>query len=341
MKLIDYHNLLMDFLSLKPDSNQVFNSIKYGLHYFLFARKPILNYTPISVGFYITYKCNLRCEHCWNKCINQEEYLALDITVDEFRKYMTHAAIKNAFRVSYVGGEPLTHPHLFDFIRIAWQHNKLSMFPSNGLLIKKRIDEFRESPLHTIQVSIYEEHLAKQVENVRLLRKANSGVDIVLSHWVTKKTYRSIEDIIRMADDFGVRKICIQNYIPVPGSEPSEEQKEWIIWDSDKDVLEYFHDIDKRYSRKYQISFPAPLTRDRNKRFCIEPHTVIFVGKNGVVCPCSTIVPPSEKYGSLEDVNVWNSECMVGFRRDFTKNFPVDPQCEYCYSGSNYHRPFI
>ena len=174
MELRDYVKLLRHYVRLYPRFAQHCNLLQYAKAYFLKNFKPIISYSPISVGFYISYICNLHCKYCWNPAINQREFLNDKITVEEFKKFLQNRHIRNAFRFSFVGGEPLVHEDLFEFIELSYHAKKLTMFPTNGLLIKDRIEEFEKSHLTTLQLSLYDEHLPKQLEYAQLLRQKNS-----------------------------------------------------------------------------------------------------------------------------------------------------------------------
>lgn len=115
--------------------------------------------------------------------------------------------MKYAFRVSFVGGEPLAHPDIFKFFDICRKAKKLVMFPSNGLLISKRIKEFKSNGPHSLQGS--------------------------------------------------------------------------------------------------------------------------------------TIVPSDDKFGNVWQDDFWNSKYLVAHRKNYNKNFPFHPACEFCYEGAKHARYFI
>jgi len=329
---------LKDFVSLNPTSGQIFNLFKYSTHFFLNRFNARVTYDPLSIGIYITYSCNLKCSYCWNPTINNKEFLNETITVKEFSEVLEHPRLKNAFRVSFVGGEPLIHPDLFEFIEICREKKKLTMFPSNGLLIQKRIEEFKNSSLTSLQVSLYDGYIEKQLENIKELRKVNPHIKISLARYVTreKESYAYMEKVIEMADGIGLYNICFQNF------EPRDSKDAYLsIYNDDIEVLEHFQKIRSKYGKKFNITFPSPLIRDFSKRFCYDLHTVIFVGKGGKISPCSTIVPPDDKYGNISDKDFWNNDYFVSHRRNYNKMFPFNPVCEYCYESSRHERTFV
>ena len=139
-----------------------------------------------------------------------------------------------------------------------------------------------------------------------------------------------------MADDADVNQICFQNFQPQDSGDAH-----LAIYDDDYEALEYIEEVKQKYGKKFNIMFPAALQRNPADRFCYDLYTVVFVGKRGDVVPCSSIVPPSKKFGNIFDDDFWNNEYTVDHREKYNSQFPYDPVCEYCYESSKHERHFI
>lgn len=326
------------FLSLKPSLGMVGNAVKFSRAFFLDDFKPDVNHSPLSIGLYITYKCNIDCPFCWNPHINEKDFISQDMSVEEIEKILDHPRLKQAFRVSFVGGEPLAHKDIFNMIELCKKKKKLTMIPSNGLLIPKRIDDFKKSSLTSLQISLYDGHIDEQLENIRLLQKVNSNITLSIARYVTteKKSYLSMEDFIKMADENDIQHICFQNFVA-----KDEKDIHLAIFDDHKEILDHFDYLRSKYSNRFNITFPSPLKRNNDERFCYDLYTVIFVGKNGHVAPCSSITPPSEKFGNIWQDEFWNNKYFYSHRKNFNKNFPFHPTCKFCYESSKHERTFI
>ena len=71
--------------------------------------------------------------------LTENDFISQDMSVEEIEKILDHPRLKQAFRVSFVGGEPLAHKDIFNMIELCKKKKKLTMIPSNGLLIPKWI----------------------------------------------------------------------------------------------------------------------------------------------------------------------------------------------------------
>ena len=70
-----------------------------------------------AIEFNLTEHCNLRCEHCDHASSLMPEKLAdLDSFALDIKVLST---VLQAGEFKFVGGEPLLHPQLLDFLRVA------------------------------------------------------------------------------------------------------------------------------------------------------------------------------------------------------------------------------
>lgn len=81
--------------------------------------------------FNITYRCNNNCifcaaDHGFNNT-NSE------MTIDEFKETLDQNNVGALDRVIINGGEPTTHTHFFDFLKIAKEHNAYIDLYTNGV----------------------------------------------------------------------------------------------------------------------------------------------------------------------------------------------------------------
>ena len=108
---------------------------------FLAPLRKLNNYTLEQVIFFITAKCNLRCEHCfyWDN-LN----VMKDMTFDEIEKLSQQAPRFQSLLTS--GGEPFLRKELFEIFHLFYVNNGVRWFsiPTNGFWPDKIAARTRE-----------------------------------------------------------------------------------------------------------------------------------------------------------------------------------------------------
>lgn len=106
---------------------------------------------PFRVFYDITYKCNLRCKHCFTSSgIKKENELTLDEKI-ELVKQLSRLGVE---RVSIAGGEPFASSDLYEFIRKCNEENiDVSISTNATLFTNKVIDKINKLKIKNITVS--------------------------------------------------------------------------------------------------------------------------------------------------------------------------------------------
>lgn len=106
----------------------------------------VKNEIPI-LHLHLADHCNLNCKGCDNfSPIADEVFTDLDVFDADCARVAELSNAKIAL-VQLLGGEPLLHPQVIDFLRLARHHfptNRIELV-SNGILLKKQKDIFWES----------------------------------------------------------------------------------------------------------------------------------------------------------------------------------------------------
>lgn len=110
-----------------------------------FVRKHVMRRKPsfYHLEAHITDHCNLKCKGCGHfSCISEPRF----VDVDEFRKDFERLGqlFSNFERIHLLGGEPLLHPQVADFIEIAREQfpNTRLVLWTNGILLPKMDEHF-------------------------------------------------------------------------------------------------------------------------------------------------------------------------------------------------------
>ena len=98
----------------------------------------------------ITNICNMNCSFCHGHSraphrMSKEEFEFILGKLTQHTKYIYY----------HLMGEPLTHPLLPDFIKLAGEYGYKSIITTNGNLLNKRKDELLSAGVHKVNISLH------------------------------------------------------------------------------------------------------------------------------------------------------------------------------------------
>ena len=113
------------------------------------------------------------------------------MSMDEFDFILDKLKGYTEYIYYHLMGEPLTHPELSEFIKMAGERGYKSIITTNGTLLSKRGEELLNAGVHKINISLHsfekesdEEHNKYIKEVVAFTKKAvNCGILVVLRLW--------------------------------------------------------------------------------------------------------------------------------------------------------------
>ncbi len=195
---------------------------KYGL------RMPQRFYAPLMVVWNLTYRCNLRCQHCYQNAGPLGPNVSGDGELDLEAKLAAVDQIADSYipTLSISGGEPLLHPHFWPVLARARERGLYTSIATNGTLITKEVaGRLAEAKLAYAGISVDspvpEEHDAfrgvpgaweRTIEGIR--HTVAAGVPSLLAFTITKRNYRSLPGIFRLAKELEMTKVMVYNFIP-------------------------------------------------------------------------------------------------------------------------------
>ena len=108
-----------------------------------------LNSDIRSANFHITSRCNYHCRFCYTQ----------NLPRDEVNEKTGYKIIEQLFelgieKINFVGGEPLLHPHICEFVKVARKIGFTVCITSNGSLLNKAKIQSLKSYLTWIGISI-------------------------------------------------------------------------------------------------------------------------------------------------------------------------------------------
>ena len=134
----------------------------------------------------ITNRCNMRCSFC-----HGHSRAPRRMTEGEFSHVLDQLSGQTQYVYYHLMGEPLTHPDLPRFLRMAADKGFRSVITTNGTLLDKRGEELLASPIHKVSVSLHSFEEGSEADFDRYLngvmafaeRASAQGVIVVLRLW--------------------------------------------------------------------------------------------------------------------------------------------------------------
>ena len=97
-----------------------------------------------------TDRCNLKCSYCWQRKDNS--YV---MTLEEFHAYLQKAKQLHVGMMTFLGGEPMTWPHLYDALEACSKTHLLTEMTTNGTLLNREtIHRLAASGLDYLNISV-------------------------------------------------------------------------------------------------------------------------------------------------------------------------------------------
>jgi radical SAM protein with 4Fe4S-binding SPASM domain len=186
---------------------------------------------PQEVSLQLTYRCNLRCTHCyqWNEQgffrdfspSRQKTELDVSVVADVLR---ATASVRS--KMFLWGGEPLMHSRFGEIAELLQRHPRTVNMCTNGLLFRRRLDDLLRIGEHlNLLVSLDglgEDHeelrgkgtFRRTVENIRLMldlkREGRFLGELSLSCMVSHVTVGKMYEFMEWAEELGVNTVYFQ-----------------------------------------------------------------------------------------------------------------------------------
>jgi len=165
-----------------------------------------------TLYFYITFRCNMFCKHCW---VNAP-YTALKypevLNVKEFKKLLKDAVDLGLLRLVITGGEPLLYKNkILDILYIAKEYGVPSVsIETNGFLLNKelvlKLSKFRDFLLVGVSLDFLDKKkfdefrgtkgaFEKVTRNIKILTQCNINTGVLVA--VYKDNLNEIKPLSR------------------------------------------------------------------------------------------------------------------------------------------------
>ena len=192
---------------------------KYGI------KIPFVPAAPFLIVWNYTYKCNLKCKHCYENAGRSRKY---ELSTDEAKQaidILSRLAGVGLPALSFSGGEPLAREDFFDIVSYAKKRIPYLSLASNGTLITKdNAKRLRDAGIDYVEISLDGASAAthdwfrgipgafeRTMEGIK--NCIEEGIDTCIATVVHRQNIAEIEKILNLADELGVRFMHF-NYIP-------------------------------------------------------------------------------------------------------------------------------
>ncbi len=111
---------------------------------------------PLSGSIELTWRCNLRCQHCYLDTVHDSSPDRQELTTPEFCNIFDQAVDEGTLWMLMTGGEPLMRRDFEDIYLYAKRKGLLINLFTNGTLITERIaDLLAEWPPFMVEITLY------------------------------------------------------------------------------------------------------------------------------------------------------------------------------------------
>ena len=112
---------------------------------------------PIAGTIELTYRCNLKCVHCYcSQDKNNEEIRSKELPRDEIFKILDSVERRGCLFILFTGGEPLLRKDFFEIYTYAKKKGFLITLFTNATLVTPQIAGFlKEWPPFAVEVTLY------------------------------------------------------------------------------------------------------------------------------------------------------------------------------------------
>ncbi|MFC1486313.1 radical SAM protein [Thermoproteota archaeon] len=219
------------------------NSIVCGFAEFGFKR-PIQVHAPFLIVWNFTYKCNLKCKHCYSDSGNRS---TLELSTEDAMKVVDQIAEFGVTSLAFSGGEPLMRKDFFEVARHAIESGLYVSLATNGTLLnEENVRKLKEIGVHYVEVSLdganaktHDYFRGKDGAFEQTLQGLKNCMDKNICTCIaitgTKNNLKEIPSVLEMAENMGIDRFTLFNFVPtgrgkeIVEADPSPEEREELL----------------------------------------------------------------------------------------------------------------
>lgn len=260
----------------------------------------------------ITNSCNLNCSFC--SPVKKEKRF---MTEEEFEHVLEEVSKVTKVIYLHVKGEPLLHPKIIDFLKLAEKYNLKVNLTTNGTLFPKLVEKLKDcKALHKINFSLHcEQNIPNYEEEIfKNVQKLSPDTVIIYRLWTLQnnkldekstKTVEKLEKYYELSPET-VDKLKTENNVKISSTIYVDKDNEFI-W--------------------------PEITSHKSCGYCHALKTQIAILVDGTVVPCcldsNGIIDLGNIYKeSIEEIQ--NKERYQKLKKSFQDRKPEEKLCQSC-----------
>ncbi len=280
----------------------------------------------------ITNECNLCCLHCFNNSGNPHPN---EMSTEDILSLLDTLSSMGVFHITFTGGEPLLHPHVFKIIEHARRMPmSVDIFTNATLITEDIVERFKILGIRQFNISvdsidetIHDTFRGKKGSLKRTLRAINllceAGFSVKLAISLNQYNKDRIIDILKY---FKENNQTDFDTMPVRYSGRGVDGLSITLDEYYQNLVEQFTYLKKE--------FPEGITKIRRKKrkTCSIGRDSIGIKSNGTIIPC----PGCDRgpdLGNVRDSNLeelWEeNETLNVIRNTTTETDPMCMKCDY------------
>jgi MoaA/NifB/PqqE/SkfB family radical SAM enzyme len=314
-ELMSAHSALRDLLEPiyknRPDLKDTLKAAQvrlYRMRTSAWERFPqLIRPDPQHIYLTLTANCNLRCKGCrYGRDFMAGQQLPIELVRDLLEDIKEH----NFEVVRLYGGEPLLHKHIATIVEHCTRLNLRTYMTTNGILLKKKVDELFAAGLRRISVGLYgigedynqyvqrKDRFDQLEENLAYVRERYGSQVSMGFGWLLMRPTCSVE-AVRETWKFAARYRMPISINLVHYSLPyftEGDNRELQFTESDRPAIEAvvaeFMRLQKAQPELLPMSpialrsIPDWLLKGPNMKVPCDRHRLIWVGADGTVQMC-------------------------------------------------------
>jgi len=193
-------------------------SISYAQFSERLHKQVIAQRIPIQGSLELTFRCNLRCVHCYcNLPLNNRDVISKELKTGEIFNIFDQIAEAGCLWLLLTGGEPLVRKDFLEIYAYAKKKGFLISLFTNGTLITPKIaDYLAESPPSEVEITLYgvtKETYEKVTGIPGSFKRCQKGIELLLARKIPLRlktmamtlNLNELSNIKEYAEDLGVK----------------------------------------------------------------------------------------------------------------------------------------